>query len=191
MTTNDWCNLNYQPFKEACERICEGNSLAEELAHYVLTEFLTRVDCQTIIDSGGAFFFCLRIATNNWKSTTSPFYRNYRDARAHIELNEHHYQQMEEIGKNDEEVYEHTNRNERTKQQMNGLEEQPELTFEDLYEQVQSGMEKLGWYERELLQVYAENNGNASLVSRLTKIPRTSINLTIRKIKVHLTKQIK
>ena len=51
-------------------------------------------------------------------------------------------------------------------------------------------MNELGCYEKELMQVYAENNGNASLVSRLTKIPRTSINLTIRKVKLHITQTL-
>lgn len=190
MTITDWCNLNYEPFKQACERICEGNPLAEELTHYVLTEFLLKSDVQSIIDSGGAFFYCLRIATNNWKSTTSPFYRNYRDPNMHIPLNEHHYQERQENDKHEELEPEHRPSS-KTKAQMNGLDETSEWTFEEIYGQIQTGMQSLGWYERELLQVYAEHNGNASLVSRLTKIPRTSINLTIRKVKLHLTKQIR
>lgn len=190
MTVTQWTELNYQPFKEACQRICEGNPLFEELSHYVLSEFLGKTEVQSIVQSGGAFFYCLRMATNNWKSTTSPFYRNYRDPNLSIELKESHFQEKEE---RDEECLgkEHTHKGERTKSAMNGLEEISEWSFEEIYDQIQQGMGTLGWYERELLQVYAENGGNASLVSRLTKIPRTSINLTIRKVKLHLTKKIR
>ena len=71
------------------------------------------------------------------------------------------------------------------------IENEPEHTPEELLAQIEIVMDNLGWYEKELLKVYADNNGNASLVSRLTKIPRTSINLTIKKVKFHLTKTLR
>ena len=157
MTTNEWTNLNYEPLKEACHRISEGNELGEELLHYVLSEFLNKPNVVEIVQSGGAFWFCLKMATNSWKSTTSPFYRNYRDPNFQGEL--------PDIAEEEEEE---------------------DNTRQRLLEIAQEGMKDLGWYEKELLQVYAENGANASLVSRLTKIPRTSINLTIRKIKSHI-----
>lgn len=162
MTIQEWTANNYEPLKAACNRIAEGNELAEELLHYVLSEFLYKPDVQAIIRSGNAFFYCLRMATNSWKSTTSPFYRNYRDPNFQG--------QLPEIA---EEVYEEDNHD------------------QELWELTQEKIQNLGWYERELLQVYAENGANASLVSRLTKIPRTSINLTIRKIKSHIKTSLK
>ena len=157
MTITEWTNLNYEPLKEACHRISEGNELSEELLHYVLSEFLNKPNVIEIIQSGGAFWFCLKMVTNSWKSTTSPFYRNYRDPNFQGELPD-------------------------------VAEESPEEDDiqQRLLEVAEEGMKGLGWYEKELLQVYAENGANASLVSRLTKIPRTSINLTIRKIKKHI-----
>ena len=157
MTITEWTNLNYEPLKEACHRISEGNELSEELLHYVLSEFLNKPNVIEIIQSGGAFWFCLKMVTNSWKSTTSPFYRNYRDPNFGGEL--------PDIAEEEEEE---------------------DNSRQRLLEVAEEGMKGLGWYEKELLQVYAENNGNASLVSRLTKIPRTSINLTIRKIKKHI-----
>jgi hypothetical protein len=74
---------------------------------------------------------------------------------------------------------------------MNGIEQEGDWTWEELYEHVSQGMETLGWYEKELIKVYAENGGNASLVSRLTKIPRTSINLTVKKVRIHLMKGVR
>lgn len=158
MTIKEWTDNNYLPLKEACERISENSPLAEELLHYVLSEFLQKPDVKTIIMTGGGFFYCLKMATNSWKSTTSPFYRNYRDPNFQGQIPDHAEQPAAE-----------------------------EQDWESLWAQTQEKIQELGWYEQELLKVYAENNGNASLVSRLTKIPRTSINLTIRKIKVHIT----
>jgi hypothetical protein len=160
LTIKEWTDNNYSPLKDACKRIAEGNPLSEELLHYVLSEFLGKPDVQTIVTSGGAFYFCLRMATNSWKSTTSPFYRMYRDPNLQC--------QMPDIAEEPEE----------------------EDNSESLWKHAQDKMNELGWYEKELLQVYAENNGNASLVSRLTKIPRTSINLTIRKVKLHITQSL-
>lgn len=192
MTIQEWTANNYEPLKAACNRIAEGNKLAEELLHYVLSEFLLKPDVKAIVMSGSAFFYCLRMATNSWKSTTSPFYRTYRDPRLTIQLNEHHFQQMEETGRYDDDtkVWDDNSKSLRTKTQMNDLHPDPEFTEDDLWQEVQEALKDLGWYEQELLKVYAENNGNASLVSRLTKIPRTSINLTIRKIKRHMKQTI-
>ena len=166
MTISEWTDNNYQPLKQACVRISEGNPLAEELLHYILSEFLLKTDVHAIILSGGGFFYCLRMATNSWKSTTSPFYRNYRDPSLKI------CPDWITAGLED------------TEPDPPGFDLDGEQ--EDLWQRVQEAIEDLGWYEQELLKVYAENGGNASLVSRLTKIPRTSINLTIRKIKRHM-----
>jgi hypothetical protein len=160
LTIKEWTDNNYSPLKDACKRIAEGNELSEELLHYVLSEFLDKPDVQKIVMSGGAFFFCLRMATNSWKSTTSPFYRMYRDPNMQCVI--------PDIPEPEEE----------------------EDNSESLWKHAQEKINELGWYEKELLQVYAENNGNASLVSRLTKIPRTSINLTIRKVKLHITQSL-
>ena len=146
-------------------RIAEGNPLAEELLHYILSEFLGKPEVHAIIRSGGGFFYCLRMATNSWKSTTSPFYRTYRDPNLQHQLPE-------------------------------SMVDEPEENHEDpgkeeLHQKIKEVVEDLGWYEKELLKLYAEHNGNASAVSRLTKIPRTSINLTIRKVKQHVHKSVK
>lgn len=166
MTIKDWTENNYQPLKQACVRISEGNPLAEELLHYVISEFLSKPEVHTIIMSGGAFFYCLRIATNSWKSSTSPFFRTYRETRL---------QGYPEWDSADE-----------------GEQEQEEIEYGDLlWQRAQEAMEDLGWYEKELFKMYAECGQNASLVSRLTQIPRTSINLTIKKVKKHLVKALK
>jgi len=168
LTVTDWTNNHYKLLGDAIYRITSGDSLSEELLHYTLTAFLDRPDTQQIVDTGGGFFFCLRIATNSWKSTTSPFYRLHRDPNTRQELQTGHQELP------DQEPY-----------------EEPELfQIPDIHTRIDTELAKLSWYERELAKAYAEHNCNANLLSRVTKIPRTSINLTLSRIRNHVKTNI-
>lgn len=149
----------YKEFLQACHRITEGDPLSQELAHYVLAQFLERADAQDLVERGEAWYMCLRITTNSWKSTTSPFYRMYRQPQIALDSLP---DRAEEIPDSEE----------------------PDL--EALAQQVQTHLKDLGWYERELLHAYAEHNSNALALSKSTGIPRTSISLTIKKIRTHV-----
>lgn len=164
MTVKTWIDQNYELYKQACRRITNYDELAEELCHYVLTEFLGRKDAETIVQSGGAFFFCLRMTTNNWNSVTSPFYRIYRTPKVDID----------KIPERMEEEYD---------------ENEPDI--DELAERVTEQLKQLGWYEQNLLQAYVEHGGNASSLAKQTGIPRTSISLTIKKVKTFVNKRIK
>ncbi len=162
MTITDWTNSHYKLLSEAIYRITSGDSLSEELLHYTLTAFLDRADTQQIVDSGGGFYFCLKIATNSWKSTTSPFYRVYRDPNLHQELLPKH----EEVPDTES--------------------EEQDLENLDLHRKIDTELSKLSWYEKELTIAYSQHNCNASLLSKVTKIPRTSINLTLNRVRAHI-----
>lgn len=164
LTTQDWITLNYDKFKSDCLGITRGHELSEELCHYVLTEFLVKPGIQTIIQSGGAYYYLIRMTLNNWNSVTSPFYRQYRQ----------HYAQIETITERAEEIPE---------------DNEPDI--EQLAKQVSEQMESLGWYEKNLFIAYVEHNGNASALSKETRIPRTSISLTLKNVKTYLKSRIK
>ena len=166
MTITDWTNSHYKLLSEAIYRITSGDSLSEELLHYTLTAFLDRADTQQIVDSGGGFYFCLKIATNSWKSTTSPFYRTYRDPNPRQELLPKH----EEVPDTE-------------------LEEESLETL-DLHKKIDTELSKLSWYEKELTLAYAQHNCNASLLAKVTNIPRTSINLTLNRVRAHIKTNI-
>jgi len=175
--------------REACMRLSSSSELSEELLHYTLVAFLDRPDTQRIIDSGGGFYFCLRIATNAWKSTTSPFYRTYRDPRLRIPLNEKHPDAKLEYDRDDTDRITnptgHVDKIKRALMQNDSSEE-----MEVLYEKIDKALSELSWYERELTRAYAEHGGNAARLSRVTKIPRTSINLTISRVRQYIKKRI-
>ena len=143
-------------------RITSHDELSEELLHYTLMAFLDRPDTQQIVESGAAFYFCLKIATNSWKSTTSPFYRIYRDPNPRQPLD------LLQLELPDPQVWEF-----------------PDET-PDIHAQIDKELERLSWYERELARAYAEHDCNANLLSKVTKIPRTSINLTLSRIRSHV-----
>lgn len=164
MTKDQWISEHYEEFKQACLRISQDSDLYEELCHYVLSEFMMRPDVQKIVDSGGAFFYCLRMCTNSWKSVTSPFYRTYRQE----------WENLSEINAQTEEIP-----------------DEEELDIESLAQSALAKLGELGWYEKELFQAYVEHDGNASALSKSTHIPRTSINLTVRKVKTFIKTAIR
>lgn len=164
LTKDQWISQHYEEFKQACLRISQDSALYEELCHYVLSEFMLRPDAQTIVDSGGAFFYCLRMCTNSWKSVTSPFYRTYRQE----------WENVSEINAQTEEIP-----------------DEPEVDLEALAAIARQQLDQLGWYEKELFSAYVEHNGNASALSKSTQIPRTSINLTVRKVKTFIRTAIR
>jgi len=56
---------------------------------------------------------------------------------------------------------------------------------------VNASMEKLHWYEREIMRIYADNGQNIALLSRDTNIPYRSLFKTIRKVKYNLKRDIR
>jgi len=49
----------------------------------------------------------------------------------------------------------------------------------------------LGWYDQTLFRLYCEEDRTISSLARETKIPRTSISLTINRVKRHIRSKIK
>ena len=47
-------------------------------------------------------------------------------------------------------------------------------------------LSKLPWYDRELFKLYSDGQHNYSTLSQLTRIPRTSISLTIRRVRDYI-----
>lgn len=161
MTVNEWSDLHYRSLGAACQRIA-NSPLHPDLLHETLLAFMTHKDAQAIVDSGGAFFYCLRIAVNLWKSQTSPFYKQFK-------------QEQTPLGPEHED-----------------LPDSPPESLENIYQQVEEVMTaELSWYENMLLKEYAAEGANALRLSKLTGIPRTSISLTLKRIKTHIHSKIK
>ena len=156
----DFINENYIPLQEAAERISDNNELAPELLHYTLDVFLNKKDVNDIIESGAGRFYCVRIMLNSWKSVTSPFYYTYRK---HGELES----AIENLVIPIEEEMDH-----------------------EIVDKIKYELEKLPWYDRMLFKTFVDENHTISSLSRATGIPRTSISLSINRIRKHIKKNL-
>ena len=165
MTVNDWTNQNYTKLLASARNISYNNELSHELLHYSLEQLLIKPNVLEIVNSGGAEFYMVRIMLNQWRSTTSPFYRIYRKDQCQIELDSY-------LSKND-------------------VADESEPEVEDRTEEIKSELRNLSWYDRKLFELYSEENYTISGLARETGIPRTSLSLSINRVRKHLKEKLK
>lgn len=69
------------------------------------------------------------------------------------------------------------------------VEEEDDNT-EDLVKKIKSELNKLPWYDRMLFETFVDEGHTISSLARATGIPRTSISLSINRIRKHIKKVI-
>ena len=159
MTNIDqFVNENYQVLEDAAKKISGNDPLWQELLHYTLDEFLRKPNVDSIIESGGGRFYCVRIMMNSFKSTTSPFYTAYRKPT----------DSLTEVGE---------------------MVEDEDNTHE-IVTKIKLELNKLPWYDRMLFETFVDEGHTISSLARATGIPRTSISLSINRIRKHIKKSI-
>lgn len=62
---------------------------------------------------------------------------------------------------------------------------------QELYELAIERLNELFWYDRMLFQTFVEENHTISSLARETGIPRTSVSLTIHRVRNYLKKELK
>lgn len=147
---------NYRELKEAANRISSNSQLAGELLHFCVDVFLRKGDCESVIASGGARFYIVRIMLSQWRSTTSEFFHTYRKHNDEI------------TGEFEDTVYE----------------EDP--SYMERADRVREELAKLPWYDRKLFDTFVDENHTVSSLARATQIPRTSVSLSINRIRRHV-----
>ena len=168
MNITDWTNQNYNKLLQAAKNISYNDELSEELLHYSLEQLLIKPNILEIVNSGGCEFYIIRIMLSQWRSTTSPFYKIYRKNVCQIDLDS--YLERNDVA---DEIAQST--------------EQIELTANE----IQLELRNLGWYDQTLFKLYCEGGKTISSLARETSIPRTSISLTINRVKRHIRSKIK
>lgn len=168
MNITDWTNQNYNKLLQAAKNISYNDELSEELLHYSLEQLLIKPNILEIVNSGGCEFYIIRIMLSQWRSTTSPFYKIYRKNLCQIDLDS--YLERNDVA---DEIAQST--------------EQIELTANE----IQLELRNLGWYDQTLFKLYCEDGKTISSLARETSIPRTSISLTINRVKRHIRSKIK
>lgn len=160
VTVDEFMHENYEELQKAAIRISKNSELAEELLHYCIEEFLAKKDSSTIVASGGGRFYIVRIMMNQWCSVTSPFFHTYR--RDYDELQEDFIDPNQE---EDDYVIERAGR-------------------------VREELDKLVWYDKLLFDTFVQENHTVSSLARATGIPRTSISLSINRIRRHIKEKL-
>jgi DNA-directed RNA polymerase specialized sigma24 family protein len=69
--------------------------------------------------------------------------------------------------------------------------EQPEIEEEQLdVKRIEKILNTLPWYDRELFKLYVDGDHTYSSLSRETQIPRTSIGLTIKRVRKYIKQNL-
>ena len=73
---NDWIENNFKELKKICNRITKGQD-SDDLFQLSIEQFLINRRIVDIPDKEKLFFFA-RIVSNNYNSSSSPYYHTYR-----------------------------------------------------------------------------------------------------------------
>lgn len=76
---------------------------------------------------------------------------------------------------------------------IDNLEETPEQDNEkttEIADKIKAELNKLSWYDRLLFETYVDENHTISSLARATGIPRTSISLSINRIRKHIKSKL-
>ena len=156
MDFSQYLTNDYNELVKAANKITGNSDLSVDLLHYAIEEMSFKENIQSIVDSGGARFYCVRIMMTQWRSQTGPFYKQYIKRGESIEVHD--------------------------------VEDKAESTLD--IDKVNEILDGLNWYDKELFRLYAEGEHNYSTLSKETGIPRTSIGLTINRVKKHIKKNL-
>jgi hypothetical protein len=69
--------IEYPILIEASKNITNNHVLHLDLLHFALDALFQKENYKEIIESGGVRFYIVRIMVNQWRSNTSPFYKQF------------------------------------------------------------------------------------------------------------------
>jgi len=150
------------------KRICKSQE-AEDVAHYAIEQFMLHKRGQEIVDKGQGMLFLSGIIHRSFHSGTSPYHKLYRQSGRVHEL---HDKTAERIADEDYDV-----EWDLTIESIQGIMEDMEA---DTIEQ---------WFRVVLFKMWLEQP-NYSELSRITKIPRTSISQAVNECKEYIKTKI-
>lgn len=73
-----WINDNYEDLKKTVRNITRNDELSDDLLHECIYAFMNNQNADKVIENGSAKYFFIRIVLNQYRSTTSSFYRNWK-----------------------------------------------------------------------------------------------------------------
>ncbi len=146
-------------------KICKGSSESEDVAHYVITEFMQHERAEELVTANQAMQFMSGMMWRSFNSSTSAYHTLYREkGRMHSITRESDI---------DGEYLEYNHNEDEVVGAIQGILEDMMADKTDL------------WYRATLLQMYLDEP-NYSELSRRTGIPRTSISQGVEDAKKYI-----
>jgi hypothetical protein len=167
-TLNTFLTDNYDKIILMSKRICKSQE-AEDVAHYAIEQFMLHKRGQEIVNKGQGMLFLSGIIHRSFYSGTSPYHKLYRQSgRVH-------------------ELYD------KTAERI--ADEDYDIEWDLKIESIQGIMEDMEadtieqWFRVVLFKMWLEQP-NYSELSRITKIPRTSISQAVNECKEYIKTRI-
>ena len=147
------------------QKICKGSSESEDVAHYVISEFMQHERAQELVNANHAMRFMSGMMWRSFNSSTSVYHTLYREkGRMHSITRESDI---------DGEYIEYNHNEDEVVGAIQGILEDMLADKVDL------------WYRATLFQMWL-NEPNYSKLSRQTGIPRTSISQGVEEAKQYI-----
>lgn len=152
------------------KRICKGSPQSEEVAHYVISQFLENPKALPLVKSNDAMSYLSGAIWRSFNSSTSPYHTIYREkGRTHS---------LKEGFDHGEYDSEYDFERDRITEEIEGILTDMEVdTIET-------------WFQSTLFKMYIQT-GNYSEIARKTKIPRTSISHAVNEARDYIQQTLK
>lgn len=170
MNVNEFITDRYGDIVIMSSRICRGSTESEDVAHYVISEFLQSAKAEGLVSRGEAMSYLSGAMWRSFHSSTSPYHTIYRQKGRVHGLSPWH------ANLQDDDEYDH---------------EQDSVT-EEIYG-ILTDMEIESveqWYAATIFKMYIKTS-NYSEIARSTGIPRTSISAAVAVAREHVKQQLK
>ena len=151
------------------KRICKGSSQSEEVAHYVISQFLENPKAEGLCQTGDAMSYLSGALWRSFNSSTSPYHTIYREkGRVH----------SLPTGWDPSEETEYDLHSDLILEEIEGILIDMEV------ESIQT------WYQCTIFKMYLKV-GNYSEIARKTSIPRTSVSHAVQECRKHIKQTLK
>jgi RNA polymerase sigma factor (sigma-70 family) len=160
LTTNQALEIEYNDLVKAAKKITGGDHRHLDLLHYSIDEFYQKENRDDIAKSGALRFYIVRIMMTNWSQPSSPWYKINHPNTIELEDN------------------------------LTEEESEESTDYILILERMYQALEKISWYERELFKQFFQSKMSYSKFQRETGIPRTSISITINRVKDYLIEEL-
>ena len=159
---------NYNDIINMAKKICKSSKESEEVAHYVISEFIEHPRAEELVQKGEAMRFMSGMIHRSFHSSTSRYHTIYREKNRVHSLKTN-------FDQSDDDPY--------------------DLHTDLVLEAIEGVLEDMqadnieAWYRSTLFRMWLQEP-NFSEISRQTGIPRTSISQAVEECKKYIKKTL-